>query len=189
MRKTSSATSGPTPSSPARSGEPHGPAIDQPKRRPNYDRRAQQALFTQLIGGGFLFLFLLLGAFYLGYLRPRAKFNAGAVRPILVAYMEAGKAADSLNAHRLFSEDGMRSMSREDLDAAFDDRSLFDGYNDLQVTSFTHLPAGTVVANDVARVSGVVTYGDQAPATLEAEMELDNEAWRLRSITLSRAGP
>jgi hypothetical protein len=65
-----------------------------------------------------------------------------------------------------------------------EDRDKFDGYSRLQVTHFQILPAEDPYDPEIARVRGVVTYDNRAPLELVAELELEEESWRINSIGL-----
>lgn len=159
--------------------------------RPNFSREVQRTAITQLTFGILAFAVLLLGAVYLTYLGPALQRSPGVARPILEAYLEAGRLNDPVAAHSLFSEAGIRSISREELAERFGDRSLYGEIESVLIDpeSFAVSPAGTLAANEVATVSAVVTFVDQPPAQIDAELERENGQWRLRSITVARIAP
>lgn len=168
------------------------PAEPQPRRKegqplePTFNRSVQQTMILELILGGLLFAVLLGGAAYFGVIRPQLQNSPAIVRPVLETYMAAGKTGDAVGAHRLFSRAGMRSVQREDLAATFTDYTLFDGFDHFQFTAFSRSPAGAIADNEIAHVEAVVFYTAEPPANLAADLEHEDDAWRLRSLTISR---
>lgn len=159
------------------------------RARPNFNRDVQRTALTQLTFGLVVFAALLLGAVYVTYIRPFMQRSPRVVQPVIEAYLKAGQAGDVVAAHSLFSEAGIRSTTRDGLAARFDDRSLYAGYERLFVDAFEIAPAGALAPNEVAVVDGTVTYADQPPAVLHAEVERENGEWRLRVIDVARSAP
>lgn len=159
--------------------------------RPNFSREVQRTAFTQLSIGILVFAVLLVGAVYLTYLRPAMQSSPRVVRPVLEDYLEAGRLNDPVAAHSLFSEAGIRSVTRDELAERFTDRSLYGPVKSVLIDpeSFAVSPAGTLAANEVATVSAVVTFVDQPPAQIDAQLERESGKWRLRTITVARIAP
>jgi hypothetical protein len=160
-------------------------AADQPPE-PTFNRSVQRTMIMELILGGLLFAVLLGGAAYFGVIRPQMQNSPAIVLPVLETYMAAGKASDSVGAHRLFSRAGLRSVQREDLAATFIDYTLFENFDRFQFTAFSRSPAGNVAENEVVHVEAIVLYAGEPPATLVADLEREEDVWRLRSLTISR---
>ncbi len=167
-------------------GPPARPAAGR-RARPSFNRDVQRTAMTQLTIGVAIFATLLFGAVYMTYIRPVMQRSPRVVQPVIEAYLDAGADQDVVAAHSLFSEAGIRSTSRDDLAARFADRSLYAGYTRLFVDAFEIAPAGARGPGEVAVVDGTVTYADQPPAVLHAELERENGLWRLRTIDVARS--
>ncbi len=161
------------------------PAPAKPPKA-TFNRSVQRTMVVELVLGGLAMVVLLMVAGYFGIIRPRLQNSPALVRPTLDAFMVAGGAGDVAGAHHLFSRAGLRSVSRDDLAAMFSDRSLFDGFQRFQFTAYSRLPAGAVTENELVTVEAAALYQAAPPATLSAELEFEDEDWRLRSIDIHR---
>lgn len=166
-----------------------GGSLDGPrgKPKPTFSPEVQRQAMILLVGGGFVFLLLVLGAFYVAVMRPTAQRSGAEVRPVIEAYLQAGRNGSAHSAHRLFSEAGIRTTPLEQIAAAFEQRDLYEGFEAVRIRSFERLPGGSMSPNELARAEGIVLYAAPLPAAaFSAELEREREVWRLRWIQVQR---
>lgn len=145
----------------------------------------QRTAFIQLTVSAVLFFALIMGAAYV-FLVPLGQRNVRGVAPLLGDFMEAGRDRDLVAGHALFSVDGLSNYSREDLADYYDERHLFEGYDRLKVTSFESTPNPDPFVSQTAKAAAIVHYENGPPARLDAELDFEETAWRIRSVGIAR---
>jgi hypothetical protein len=163
----------------------------EPRPRPAPARRSgaglqmqQQALF-QLIVGGILVAVLCVGMAYVSF-GGLGRRNVRSVAPVIESFMRAGADANALAGHSLYSAEGLREVTRQDVDALFARRDLFDGFRNVSVSSLRFAPGTGPAIPESATVIAVSHYDHAAPARIVAQLDLDPSGWRLRSIRITR---
>jgi hypothetical protein len=162
-----------------------GPASAGGRRR-NLNTALYNAAFVRLFVGALFFFLLTLAAAYFA-LVPRGMHTARAVRPVLDEFMTAAAANDVQHAHRLLSTDALRVYRQEDIAALLEERQLFAGYTDLQITEFQMLPEAGTSGEERAHIVAVVRYEGGRSARLVAETSLDGREWRVRKLRVEPA--
>jgi hypothetical protein len=155
------------------------------RKRRNAALEMQQSAFIQLSIAAVLFFILIIGATYL-FMMPLRQGSVRGVAPLLGGFMEAGRDRDVLAGHALFSAQGLTNYSRDELADLYAERRLFEGYDRLKVTSFETYPNDDPFVPKTAVVAAVVHYDTGQPARLEAELDLEETTWRIRTVRYSR---
>lgn len=145
----------------------------------------QQQALVQLIVAGILMAALCIGAAFL-YAYGFGHRNVRSMAPVLGAFMRAGADGNLIEGHRLLSVEGMVTTPRDQLAEIFGQRELFDGFDQVRVTSM-HITTPEMSGGlETATVTASVYYLDRTPAQLEATMHYEPSGWRIRSFQLSR---
>ncbi len=149
----------------------------------------QREVSLQLILGGLIFAGLTL-LFAWMVLIPRGRLSPAAAQPVIERYMEAGRDDLPAAAHRLFSRAGLAETSLDQIGDRFLDRQRFSGYESLSIVAFEVFPLAGSEPSHQALVTAQVRYtGSQAPGRIDARLELEDDDWRIRQITLDRIAP
>ncbi len=157
------------------------------ERRQRASAAVQQEVFVRLLAGGVGFFVLFLVGVYL-VLSVAGPRTARGVLPVLDAYMKAGLEQDVRNGHRLFARQALRTVRPADVAAQFADRTLFEGYRGLEITSVKFSSLARRGPTDAA-LQARILYQGQPPGRLTARLLLESGRWRLVSVELRHARP
>ena len=160
-----------------------------PERQKNSERiqNVQREVAGRLIIGGVIFAILVVGATYLSIV-PRGRLQPKAIQPVLESYLVAGRDRSLWGAHRLYSARGIREVNRQSLFVDFEDRGFFKPLRSVDIIEFETWASGAGIEDLTHEASAVarVVYEDGTMAKMEAQMDLELDTWRIRSIDMSK---
>lgn len=147
----------------------------------------QRQVAGRLIVGGLVFGLLVLGAAYLSIV-PRGRLQPAAAEPVLEAYLISGRERSLWGIHRLYSKRGLRENDRQAVFLDLEQRGLFQPYRSLEIVEFETWPSGAGIEDlsHEARVVARVVYEDGGMARMEASLDLEQDEWRIRDLSLGR---
>jgi hypothetical protein len=103
--------------------------------------------------------------------------------------MQSGEDQNVITGHALYSVEGLRRTSRDDLADLYGQRHLFEGFERVRVTSFERVPSDDPLAPEMAVARALVFYDTDPPAQIDARLDADASGWRIRTIHIARGEP
>lgn len=153
--------------------------------RPNFNVGLQRSMVIALVLGGLAFLLVAVLAAWL-VANPLGRYTPAAVTPVLDEYFQAAEDKDVVAASQLFSSNGLRRISREDLAARFALADLYANYEELEIQSVHEVESDEPVALDTAQVRAVVRDAFGRRSQVAARLEHESDRWRILEIEVWR---
>ena len=135
--------------------------------------------FLLLVVGGIIGL-VALGGFAAFTVGSQA---VGDTKPVVEGFMRAGVQNDAQSGHQYFADQVKEEVTVTKVEALFERRSLFEGYQSLNNQSFN---IETKNGNTVCHLSGTISYSQPPSGVYKADLVKENGSWKLYNINLDR---
>ncbi len=136
--------------------------------------------FLLLIVGGIIALVAIGGfaAFSVG------KQAVGDTKPVVESFIRTGVQNDAQAGHQIFAKQVQDEVTVSKIEALFEQRSLFEGYQSLDNQSFN---IATKNGQSTCHLEGTINYSQPPSGTYKADLVQENGSWRLYNINLKRS--
>lgn len=161
-------------------------AMTEPRRLPDPTpgNEVQRTLSLSLMGGSIAFVALLLAVVW-AFAVPHGPYAPRRVAPVLESAVRRAAAGDALGVHGLYSSAGLRQTTIEAVDALLFSSDAFAGAVGIRIERIVPIDGLDALAPRAAIVNAHVQYGDgRASFPIAATLDLEDEAWRIRSLSV-----
>lgn len=158
-----------------------GPTV----RRGTGNLDAQRAVARALIGGSLAFVLAMFGVVW-AVAVPHGPYAPRRFAPVLTAAVRRAAMGDAITLRGLYSREGLRASTIEDVEAWLDRTDAFVGADGVVIRAVERTAGTDATAPLSAVVAADITYVDQLPPRgLTATLDYEEDEWRIRSLTIT----